>query len=68
MAQGGVTLAHAVGRSVTAVKVLTRENFNLTLDLQRLSSLTCYLSVSCQNFDLHLFLCFPIRTCACNLV
>ena len=60
--------AHAVGRSATAVKVLTGENFTLTLDLQRLSSLTCDLSVSCRTFDLHLFLYFPIRTCACNLV
>ena len=60
--------AHAVGRSATAVKVLTGENFTLTLDLQRLSSLTCDLSVSCRTFNLHLFLYFPIRTCACNLV
>ena len=60
--------AHAVGRSATAVKVLTGENFTLTLDLQRLLSLTCDLSVSCQTFDLHLFLYFPIHTCACNLV
>ena len=44
--QGGVTLAHTVGRSATTVKVLTGENFTLTLDLQRLSSLTCDLSVS----------------------
>ena len=66
--QGGVTSAHAVGRSATAVKVLTWVNFTLTLDLQCLSSLTCDLSVSCRTFDLHLFLYFPIRTCACNLV
>ena len=59
---------HAVGRSATAVKVLTGENFTLALDLQHLSSLTCDLSVSCRTFDLHLFLYFPIRTCACNLV
>ena len=65
--QGGVMSAHAVGRSATAVKALTREYFTLTLDLQRLSSLTCDLSVSCRTFDLHLFLYFPIRTCACNL-
>ena len=68
MLQGGVMLAHAVGRSTTAVKVLTGENFTLTLDLQRLSSLTCDLDVSYRPFDLHLFLYFPIRTCACNLV
>ena len=66
--QGGVTSAYAVGRSATAVKVLTGDNFTLTLDLQRLSSLTCDLSVSCRTFYLHLFLYFPIRTCACNLV
>ena len=65
--QGGVMSAHVVGRSATAVKVLTGENFTLTLDLQRLSSLTCDLSVSCRTFDLHLFLYFLIRTCACNL-
>ena len=57
--QGGVTLAHAVGRFATAVKVLTGENFTLTLDLQRLSSLTCDLDVSCRSFDLHLFLYAP---------
>ena len=45
--QGGVMSAHAVGRSATVVKVLTGENFTLTLDLQRLSSLTCDLSISC---------------------
>ena len=45
--QGGVTSAHAVGRSATAVKGLTGENFTLTLDLQRLSSLTYDLSVPC---------------------
>ena len=60
--------AHALGRSVTAVKVLTEENFTLTLDLQSLSSLTCDLSISCRTFDLHLFLYFPIHTCTCNLV
>ena len=64
--QGGVTSAHAVGRSATAVKVLTGENFTLTLDLQRLSYLTCDLSVTCRTFDLHLFLYFPNRTCACK--
>ena len=53
--QGGVTSAHAVGRSATAVKVLTGENFTLTLDLRRFLSLTCDLSVSCRTFDLFLF-------------
>ena len=62
--QGGVTSAHAEGRSATAVKVLTKENFTLTLDLQRLSSLTCDLSIFGRVFYLY----FPIRTCACNLV
>ena len=47
ISQGGVTSAHAVGRSATAVKGLTGENFTLTLDLQRLSSLTYDLSVPC---------------------
>ena len=55
----GVTSAHALGRSATAVKVLTGENFTLTRDLQSLSSLTCDLSISCRTFDLHLFLYFP---------
>ena len=41
--------AHAAARSVTTVKVLT-------LDLQRLSSLTCDLSISCWTVDLYLFL------------
>ena len=63
--QGGVMLAHAVGRSATVVKALTGENFTLTLDLQRLSSLICDLSVSYRTFDL---LYFPIHTCTCNLV
>ena len=31
--QGGVTSAHAAGRSATAVKVLTGEKFTLTLDM-----------------------------------
>ena len=31
--QGGVTLTYTVGRSATAVKVLTREILSLTLDL-----------------------------------
>ena len=31
--QGGVTLIYTVGRSATAVKVLTREILSLTLDL-----------------------------------
>ena len=60
--------AHAVGRSATTVKVLIRENFTLIIDLQHLLSLTYDLSISCQTFDLHLFLYFPIHTCACNLV
>ena len=60
-------LARAVGRSATVVKVLTGENFTLTLDLKRLSSLICDLSVSYQTFDLHLFLYFPMHTCTCNL-
>ena len=66
--QRGVMSAHAVGRSATRIKILTGENFTLTLDLQRLLSLTCDLSISCQTFDLHLFLYFPIHTCTCNLV
>ena len=45
--QGGFTSAYAAGRSATAVKVLAGENFTLTLDLPRLSSLTCDLSISC---------------------
>ena len=60
--------AHAVGSSATTVKVLIRENFTLTFDLQHLLSLTYDLSISCQTFDFHLFLYFPIHTCTCNLV
>ena len=43
---------HVAGRSATAVKVLTVENFTLTLYLQHLLSLTCDLSVSCRTLDL----------------
>ena len=57
--QGGVTRTYTVGRSATAVKLLTREILSLTLDLLLYLSLTFDFLDFLPSLVLHLKSCIP---------